>query len=111
MKEEANYYTKSFFGRSTLALVILGVIALAVVWLWVSWLQGVSLFSLGGTVTTSEKIEQQISEKDVLDSLTSTATSSPTLSPAVLKSLTSSPAKKNVKPIDTTVLESLTSTE
>lgn len=105
-------YTQSFYERNErLVLVFLGVTALVVVGLWVSYLRGMFPFSSGVSVTTSEKTEQQLSEKDVLDSLTSTATSSPTLSPAVLKSLTSSPAKKNAKPIDTAILDSLTSTE
>lgn len=86
-------------------------VTLACVWLWVSWRNGWFPFSSGVGTTISGKTEQQLSEKDVLDSLTSTATSSPTLSSDVLKSLTSSPAKKNVKPVDTTVLGSLTSTE
>lgn len=77
-------------------------------WLWMSWIQGVFPFSSGGTATTSEKIEQQLSEKDVLDSLTSSATSSETLSPSVLKSLTASSKKGNAASVDTAVLDSLT---
>ncbi len=111
MKEETNYYTKSFFERSTFGLVLLGVVALAVVWLWMSWLRGVFPFSSGVTATVPGKVEQQLSEKDVLDSLTSPTTSSTAPSPSVLKSLTSSPAKKNAKTVDTAVLDSLTSTE
>ncbi len=105
---DQKYFSERIGGRT---LILLIVVACVFVWLWMSWLYGWFPFSSGSTVTAPEKTEQQLSEKDVLDSLTSTATSSPTLSPAVLKNLTSSPAKKNVKPIDTTVLDSLTSTE
>ncbi len=76
-----------------------------------SWLQGVFPFSSGGTVTTSEKIEQQLSEKDVLGSLTSSAPSSTTPSPSVLESLTPTSKKGNAASADTSVLDSLTSTE
>lgn len=105
-----NDNSEPFFGTRSKILVG-SVIMLFVLWLWMSWLQGAFPFSSGGTVTTSEKIEQQLSEKDVLDSLASSAASSTVPSPSVLKSLTSSPAKKNEKPIDSAVLESLTSTE
>ena len=81
----------------------------AVIWLWATWLRGTFPFSSEITVIAPEKIEQQLSGKDVIASLTSTATSSAALSPSVLKSLTSSPVKKNAKPIESAVLDSLTS--
>lgn len=102
--EEINGREKCSHGWLAAGIIIMGLTT----WLWMSWRNGWFPFSLGATVTAPEKIEQQLSEKDVIDSLTSSASSSATLSPSALKSLTSSPAKKNAKPIDPAVLDSLT---
>lgn len=105
-----DYMEKTFFERTGQWILML-VAVVTVVWLWMSWRNGWFPFLSAATVAAPEKIEQQLSEKDVIDSLTSSATSSATLSPSALKSLTSSPAKKNAKLIDPAVLDSLTSTK
>lgn len=78
-------------------------------WLWMSWLQGVFPFSSGSPSTTSEKIEPSLSEKDVLDSLSSSVATSTTPDSSVLKSLTPSSKKGNAASVDTAILDSLTS--
>ena len=86
------------------------VVAITCVWLWISWRSGWFPFSSGVAVTISEKTEQYLSEKRVLDSLMAPTTSSTTPSVSVLKSLTSSvPSKTNAKAVDTSsTLDSLT---
>ena len=107
--EEVNRTPKLFF-EGKLWWVLGIVIICAVIWFWVSWRQGVFPFSSEVTaVTSSVKMEQPLSKKSVLDSLTAPIASSTSVKPdiVVLKNLTTS--KTNAKTVDNAaVLESLT---
>lgn len=108
---------KSFYKRKGMLALML-IVALAVLWLGARWLRGVSPSSSDSEdIVASEKTEQQLSEKNVLDSLTvtvPTTSSSTTVVPStpVLKSLTPASVKTNAKTVETVdntaVLDSLT---